>query len=154
MWLFLTVALLLFAFLAYRFPRKTLYVLFGMIALLAAVGIYAWIETVRNDRQNARVEIIATYDLSRCSKDKPLFVIVSNGSDRQINRIEWGFSAYAPGTSSNLIDDPTTRPWSDTILRPGWQMTACFALPKLPENVDPAPLRWETEDKYVVFASD
>jgi c-di-AMP phosphodiesterase-like protein len=135
-WIFVIVILLVFLFLLFNFPKQTLG--FLAIAVLAIVGlIYYWIylpsqEGEEREKERARyvakVTVAVNYNSKECEKDFPLAIIITNGSQRTINDVEWTIGVFRPGYSSNLAGYENDYS-SDKILAPGERWRACYRLP-------------------------
>jgi len=109
MWLFLTATLIIVAFALFRFPHQTLYVLGGLAAIIGVGVLYLMADQKRStqkyEEQKAReasVTVSAAYDSETCSTEFPLRVLISNGSTSVVNKVEWRWSAFAPGRSTTL----------------------------------------------------
>ena len=158
MWFFLT--LVVFAFALFKFPRQTLYVLGGLAVLIGAGVLYLQADLKRNAQgyaeqkaREATVTISAAYDLKACSAEFPLRVLISNGSTSVLNKVNWRWSAFAPGRSTDIIMyGYLNMGSSDRILQPNTQITLCYKVPELTEKIDRATLQWTTKRDDVSFA--
>lgn len=159
MWLFLTAALLVFAIVLFKYPRQTIYLLGGLVVVVV-VGVFynQRRENQKYDEVKAReanVSISVTYDTKSCKPEFPLLTIISNRSSLVVNRVQWRWSAFAPGRSTDLIQYRyINNGTSDHILQPNTMGTLCYKVPELTEKIDPATLQWSTERDSVDFAGD
>ena len=160
MWFFLTATLVVFAFGLFKFPRPTLYVLGGLVVLLGIGLIYLLLDQQRSSQRyaekkarEARVIVSAAYDAEACKIEFPLRVLISNGSNSVVHKVDWRWSAFVPGRSTDIIKLGSLYPGSsDRILQPNTMITLCYRVPELTEKVDPATLQWKTERESVDFA--
>jgi hypothetical protein len=157
MWLFLTAALVIFAFALFRFPRQTLYVLGGLIAIATVGWLYLqsennkWREEQqRREAREASVAVSVAYDSKNCPPEFPLVLMISNGSSSVVHKVWWNYEAFAPGRSTDLVMHPLG--FADRILQPNTTVTLCYKLPELSEKIDPATLQWRVERSSVTFA--
>jgi hypothetical protein len=116
MWLFITAVFLVVVWLLYKRPEQTKRVLVGgLFIVLGPLGLFACNQA--EQAEFAKVAVTASYDDASCTKEKPLHIVLNNGSSKTANAITWDLEAYVPGHKTNLVDGhPNYK--SDTILKP------------------------------------
>ncbi len=82
------------------------------------------------DELSAATKIAITLDgPGHCPKEQPLAVVVTNRSSLYLKRVDFRFTVYEPGRSTNFAE-PDIRMW-DIVVAPGKTEVACAAKPTL-----------------------
>ena len=139
-------AAIVFCFLMWKWPRKTLKGLgFCAIIGIALSAIFAGVVKYRDYKRDAlkkAIKISIEYSPTICSDSKyPLALEIVNSSDTKVYKIEFSISAYAHERSTNLVEY-YSRYECDKILESGQDTAACFPVPKLKEGYAPEQLDW------------
>jgi hypothetical protein len=163
MWLFITAVFLVVVFLLYKRPEqtqrgiaKTLLVVLGLFALFAVLfGLSSVQEEQRRKAERAEeanVVVTANYRVADCPAEKPLEVLIMNGSSKTVKAVSWDLEAFVPGHSTNLLDYATSYN-SDAILKPNQFVAYCYPPPKLKyADVDAALLEFKIARPFIEFA--
>lgn len=154
MWIFATAVFLVLVFFLYRHPRTTLKVLGIVAALLGGVIIYLYNQPVSQSTyvdRDSKVLVHVVYDPATCSEAYPLRVIINNGADKTLERVEWQMAAFVTGRSSNIAKYQLNPYVSDHIVDPNMMVRLCYKVPLLEEPQQPSQLRWEAELPRVSF---
>jgi hypothetical protein len=139
------------------FPRHTLIVVASLACVGAAVGLYLYFQ--QSDRLNSASLVSGTSSgTSGCQDpDKPVFVELSNVSDRQVNIVRFRLIAKRPGFSGEVYSDYFS---SDKIIAPHSEYGSCWALNRyrgldtLPGRPAPADFEWSVDISSVDFAGN
>jgi hypothetical protein len=130
--------------------------LVGLVALVA-VGIWYFAIKAPQDehaRREAAVTVSVRYDTLLCGDKKrrnSLLVLVRNGSDQTVRKVEWWTKVTESGHSTDLATG-NRQGETDVILLPGQQTSWCWALPEGVEGRrDAARLVYEVGWKEVGF---
>jgi hypothetical protein len=140
----------------FLFPRPTLAALALILLVGALVGLYMFFQ--QSDRNGAADLVHGTSSGTEGCTDpaKPVFVELSNGSDRQLNVVRFRLIAKRPGFSSEAYSDYFT---SDKIIAPHKTFGSCWALNQyrglstLPGKPSPADFEWFLDISSVDFAA-
>ena len=138
--------------LGYNFPKQTGYLVLFIIGIIVSVYMYNESGKKAEEKFKDLVSIDVSYDISYCSIEKPISVVINNGSNKIVNSVSWSFKAYEPGHSDNLAPfsyGPSYK--SDKILSESEGVNLCYKSPRLDRDNTPATVNWVTTDKVVVF---
>jgi hypothetical protein len=141
----------------FLFPRRTLIVLAAVLSVALAVGLYLYFQ--QSGRQNAASLVSGTSTGTQGCTDpaKPVFVRLSNTSDRQVNVVRFRLIAKRPSFSSEAYSDYFT---SDRIIEPHGVFGTCWALNQyrglqtLPGKPSPGDFEWSVDISSVDFADN
>ena len=149
MWLFITAVFLVVMWLLYKPPEQTKRVLVGgLFIVFVPLGLFACNQA--EQAEFAKVAVTASFDDASCTKEKPLHIVLNNGSSKTVKAVTWDLEAYVPGHGTNLVDGyPNYK--SDTILKPNQFVTYCYPVPKLNTNADPTSLEFRIASPVIVF---
>ena len=90
------------------------------------------------------------YSPHKCRNDKyPLAIEIINDSNTKVYKIDFSVRAYAPGRSTNLIDDYGGGYYSDYILEPNKRIKRCYQAPKIEHGYSPEKLDWKAYVTWV-----
>ncbi len=139
------------------FPRHTLMVLVAVVGVGLAAGLYLYFQ--QSDRLNSASLVSGTSSgTSGCQDpEKPVFVELSNASDRQVNIVRFRLIAKRPGFSGEAYSDYFT---SDKIIVPHGSYGSCWALNRyrgletLPGRPAPGDFQWSVDISSVDFAGN
>lgn len=100
-------------------------------------------KTKQEQRQlSKKVTFSAEYSPADCSESHPVYIKISNSSDRTILHTKFSLDVRIRGRSSTLIVNENINNifgkeyYLDDIIEPGYMLTACFAMPKLSQKYD------------------
>ncbi len=138
-------------------PRPTLIALVAVISVVAAVAIYIYFQQA--DRNGSASLVVGTSTGTRGCLDpaKPVFVQLTNGSDRKANVVRFRLIAKRPGFSIEAYSDYLT---SYKIIEPHGIYETCWALNRyrgletLPDRPSPEDFEWSVDITSVEFAGD
>ena len=148
MWLFIGAVFLI---LLVMFPRGTLLTLVWALGAAGVLTLYLWMQASNEADQKRKVALTISYDIQACGKDKPIYVQIANNSRRIVDKVEWRFTAYKPGYSTNLVSYSAPDSSSDKILRPGQRTGWCFPAPLLNGPANPSALKFGARSKWITF---
>ena len=79
------------------------------------------------------LDIQISYAPAQCSIDTPLYVHLSNNTDKSLKDLQWRIAAYRPGENINLVETLFTeaRYSSSSPLVAGAQWQTCLPTPSL-----------------------
>ncbi len=98
-----------------------------IILLIICVGYYFYQKEQKKEKQSEKVIMTIKYDLYNCEKEYPLFVTISNNSNKIINFIEYSISIYEKGYSTDI--STFNKYSSDRIITPGMTYNQCIKNP-------------------------
>lgn len=139
----------------FLFPRPTLIAIASILFVAALVGLYMLLQ--QSDRNDAASLVHGTSSGTQGCADpnKPVFVELSNGADRQLNVVRFRLIAKRPGFSTEAYSDYFT---SDKIIAPHQTFGSCWALNQyrglstLPGKPSPDDFEWSVDISSVDFA--
>jgi hypothetical protein len=130
--------------------------LVGLVALVA-VGIWYFAIKAPQDaltRRETAVTVSVRYDTLLCGDKKrrdPLLVVVRNGSDQTVRKVEWWTKVTESGHSTDLATG-NSQGETDVILQPGQETSGCWALPEgVEDRSDASGLVYDISGKAVMF---
>jgi hypothetical protein len=141
----------------FLFPRRTLIALAVVLCVGAVVGLTLYLK--QSDRQNAASLVTGTSTgIDGCvDPARPVFVELSNASDRQVNVVRFRLIAKRPGFSGEAYSDYFS---SDRIIAPHATFGSCWALNRyrgletMPGKPSPGDFEWSVDISSVDFASN
>ena len=151
----LIVAIAIFVVFFFLFPRPALVALAIIIATVACIGAYLYYQQSGRNTSASLVTATSTGTQGCADPAKPVFVEITNGSDRQVDAVRFRLIAKRPGYSVEAYADYLT---SYKIIEPKAVYGTCFALNHYRGldtlNLSPADLDWSVEISSVDFAGD
>lgn len=154
--IFLIVAVVVFVVFFFLFPRPALIAL--AVFIVAGGGIAAFFYSQQSGRDDMARLVVGKSSTRGCeTAEKPVFVELSNGSDRAINTVRFRLIAKRPGFSIETYSDYLS---SYKIIGPHetygtcWALNSYRGLQTLPGNPSPGDLDWSVEISSVEFAGD
>ncbi|MBT11861.1 MAG: hypothetical protein CMI02_07490 [Oceanospirillaceae bacterium] len=146
-WFFGAVALILLIV----FPRQSVVLVLAAVGLALIVGGGAYVYDNYEKSQRAKLAIEIRYDPESCGDAYPLVTKISNDSKRTVLNTSWGLSIKQPGRSSELVDYSYRDRSTDVIIKPGYEWSGCYPLPKISSFLDPKTLIYSVRWKNVRF---
>ena len=151
MWVWLVLLALVLLIVLKLWPKAIFFVL--AVVLLLGGGIYAWLDYQQGEL--ARVRLEASYDPALCPSDRPVRVVITNTSDKTLERVLFTLHAEVPGYSSTVTPYTYKQNRSDKILRPGESYAACYPEPVMSRQrglrFSPAGLHWSANVDSAYF---
>ena len=138
--------------LGYNFPKQTAYLVLFIIGIIVSIYMYEKSSEKADEKFKDLISIDVSYNISHCSIEKPISVIIKNESNKIVNSVSWSFKAHKPGHSDNLAPysyGPSYK--SDKILNENEDVNLCYKSPRLARDNTPATVNWVITDKVVVF---
>lgn len=145
------VALIVGIILLFAFPKQTLVLASVLVAAIALLLLVGHQNKEKRKRLEDAVVVSVQYDPSACGTEYPIRVKITNSSKRTVTKVEWSFSAFRPGFSTDLIGFAPGS--SDKIMASGESYTLCFKPPAIDGGHEPSGLEWKTRWKRVEFES-
>ncbi len=130
-----------------RYPDKALPVSLAAVGGVALIAAWVLWQEQRTEQRVARLELRLQHAPADCPADRPLAVMLHNGSERPLLELHWRVAAYLPGDSVNLAEDLYDRPRYSApgALQPGADWHACLPLPPLRHGYRPQTLEFRAE---------
>lgn len=136
-------------------PRSTLAALLAVIAAVAVVGVYVYLQ--QSDRNGLASQVRGTSSGTASCSDpaKTVAVTLSNDTDRQVNVVRFRLIAKRPGYSDEAYSDYFT---SSKIIEPHGTFETCWTLNQyrgletLPGKPAPSEFDWSVDISSVDFA--
>jgi hypothetical protein len=141
----------------FLFPRRTLIVLAIVVCVGAVVGAYLYLQQSGRQSAASLVTGASTGTKSCVDPARPVFVELSNASDRQVNVVRFRLIARRPGFSGEAYSDYFT---SDRIIAPHAAIGSCWALNQyrgletMPGKPSPSDFEWSVDISSVDFAGN
>jgi hypothetical protein len=150
------VPIIFLAILILIFPKQVGTLVVGMIVFVGAFYLYGENQDELKQKRIDAVTIEVSYNAQSCGKEKPISVVVNNGSGQTFSAIRWQIEAYREGYTNNVLDFAAYRTFgapyiSNEIADSGKSYGTCYAVPALPESVNPESLIWKASNKHVTF---
>jgi hypothetical protein len=155
--IFLIVAILVVLVCFFLFPRPTLIALIAVALVGAGVAIFVYFQQSGRNGSASLVTGTSTGTLNCLDRAKPVFVQLSNGSDRQVNVVRFRLIAKRPGFSIEAYSDYIS---SYKIIEPHGVYGTCWALNQyrgletLPGKPSPKDFEWSVDISSVDFAGN
>lgn len=149
------IVILIFIFLIFSFPKQLLKIFLGFIGII--IIIYIFYELNRSNKKSIhdKITISIKYDVKHCSEEYPLFVHITNNSNKVIHEISWSFAVYKPGFSNDIINkNQSVHSDIYKILRPREQYNLCKKVPKFEDHYPPQNAIYEVTYKHLKLDND
>jgi hypothetical protein len=138
-------------------PRATLIAVAAVVLAGAGVAVYVYLQQSERDGSASLVTGTSTGAKGCLDPAKPVFVQLSNGSNRQVNVVRFRLIAKRPGYSIQAYSDYFS---SYKIIEPHGIYETCWALNQyrgletMPDKPSPRDFDWSVEISSVDFAAD
>jgi hypothetical protein len=111
-----------------------------VLASVVVVGSFVWYEDAKDaaseaehEAEQAAITVEATYDPTRCTQERPISVVITNGSARTLKSVSFALRAFESGRSDDLAVNCEDLE-SDVIVPPGGTAKRCWKAPTLTRN--------------------
>lgn len=142
----------IFLFLLFAFPRQTGVTIGSLVAIVAVIVAYFYIQDQAEKSRVARVAVQATYGGALCTDPNfPLLLVIHNGSDRTFAKLSIDVFANREGYSDSLVFENI---YSDKIMQPNENYSACWSVGdyQMKTLKFPAPtLNWKAVISFVTW---
>ncbi|HKM37370.1 MAG TPA: multidrug transporter [Thiopseudomonas sp.] len=136
-----------------RYPQRTLMIGVPLLTLLAGIAGWVILDERNNQRLLDHLDIQISYAPAQCSADTPLYVQLSNNTDKSLKDLQWRIAAYRPGENINLVETLFTeaRYSSSSPLVAGAQWQTCLPMPSLRAGYRASTLEFRVERRQGHF---
>lgn len=137
-----------------RYPARALPITAGALAGLGLVVAWVLWQDHRHEQRLARLELRIDHAPERCPAGGPLWVQLTNHSDRPLQSLRWQIAAYAPGDRLNVVQRSFSEPryQGPGDLQPGEAWSACMPTPPLRPGYRASTLTFRAEGLEGDFA--
>lgn len=127
-------AAIVFCFLMWRWPRKTLLsaAVVGVVSVLGGLGTagYYFAKDKADDRRRGKLLAEVVVDAHKCGPETPILVQFSNETGGIVSSFFFDFHIYERGKSTDLTGSQGAQT-VDYVLKEGGSLALCFACPPL-----------------------
>ncbi|HZJ93515.1 MAG: multidrug transporter [Pseudomonas sp.] len=136
-----------------RYPQRTLMIGVPLLTLLAGIAGWVILDERNNQHLLDHLDIQISYAPAQCSADTPLYVQLSNNTDKSLKDLQWRIAAYRPGENINLVETLFTeaRYSSSSPLVAGAQWQTCLPTPSLRAGYRASTLEFRVERRQGHF---
>jgi hypothetical protein len=100
------------------------YLFLAFVIIAGSLLWYAKNQGDRSDAEQAAVTVEATYNPTTCGPDRPILVVIRNGSKRTLKSVTFALHAFENGRSEDLAIDSGYLE-SDVIVPPAQTSNTC-----------------------------